>query len=212
MIEPENFILDVLQGRLNDSEGNPVRLIQSPPQYNNIPTLTIDNSAGAVILDRNKINRLIDGEPREVIETKYDIDIRLDIWCLDEDTRQTLIDQVMLCFNRALSDYYHYCSNYCDGECSTLNNSCLVDLPEYAYDKRAIKKQCPKPQELFYENLFTKYNIDLQTFNISLPYDLDELEESEAILRTRFNISFDWTDYYIIGGITSKSLSNNIEE
>lgn len=64
MIEPENFILNVLQGRLNDSEGNPVRLIQSPPQYNNIPCLTIDNSAGAVILDRNKTNILINDKPQ----------------------------------------------------------------------------------------------------------------------------------------------------
>ena len=207
MIEPENFILDCLQGRLTDSEGNPVRLIQSPPQYNNIPCLTIDNSAGAVILDRNKINKLIDGEPQEVIETKYDIDIRLDIWCLDEDTRQTLIDQLQVCFFKAISDHYTYCTAYMDGSCE-----CVLENGEYELDKRGSKSQCPCPNQLPYENLFTKYNIDLQTFNISLPYDLDELEESEAILRTRFNISFDWTDYYIIGGITSKSLSNNIEE
>lgn len=207
MIEPENFILDVLQGRLTDADGNPVRLIQHPPQYNNIPTLTIDNSAGAVILDRNKTNIQIDGEPQEVIETKYDIDIRLDIWALNEDDRQTLIDQVQVCFFKAISDHYEYCTAYMDGSCE-----CVLENEEYELDKRGSKSQCPFPQDLPYENLFTKYNIDLQTFNISLPYDLDELEESEAILRTRFNISFDWTDYYIIGGITSKSLSNNIEE
>lgn len=207
MIEPENFVLDVLQGKLTDTEGNPVRLIQHPPQYNNIPCLTIDNSAGAVILDGNKINRLIDGEPREVIETKYDIDIRLDIWALNEDDRQTLINQVRFCFFKAMSDHYTYCTAYMNGSCE-----CVVENGEYETDKRGSKYQCPLPLNFPYENLFTKYNIDLQTFNISLPYDLDELEESEAILRTRFNISFDWTDYYIIGGITSKSLSNNIEE
>ena len=207
MIEPEQFILDCLQGRLTDSEGNPVRLIQSPPQYNNIPCLTVDNSAGAVILDRNKINKLIDGEPREVIETKYDIDIRLDIWALSEEDRQALIDQVQVCFFKAISDHYTYCTAYMDGSCE-----CVLESGEYELDKRGSKNQCPFPHNYPYENLFTKYNIDLQTFNISLPYDLDELEESEAILRTRFNISFDWTDYYIIGGITSKSLSNNIEE
>lgn len=212
MIKPEFFILDVLQGKLTDTEGNPVRLIQNPPAYNNMPTLTIDTSASNAVLESNKTNITINGERQEVIETVYEADLRIDIWCLDEDTRETLIDQVMLCFNRALSDYYHYCSNYCDGECSTLNNSCLVDLPEYAYDKRAIKKQCPKPKDLSYENLFTKYDIDLYTFSITPPYNLDDLEETEAILRTRFNISFDWTDYYIIGGIVSESLSNNIEE
>lgn len=207
MIEPENFILDVLQGRLTDADGNSVRLIQHPPQYNNIPTLTIDNSAGAVILDRNKINKLIDDEPQEVIETRYDIDIRLDIWALNEDDRQTLIDQVQVCFFKAISDHYTYCTAYMDGSCD-----CVVNDSEYEFDKRTVKGQCPCPNQLPYENLFTKYNIDLQTFNISLPYDLDELEESEAILRTRFNISFDWTDYYVIGGIVSESLSNNIEE
>lgn len=207
MIEPENFLLSILQGRLTDADGNSVRLIQHPPQYNNIPCLTVDNSAGAVILDRNKINKLIDGEPQEVIETKYDIDIRLDIWALDESDRQTLIDQVQVCFFKAISDHYTYCTSYMDESCD-----CVVNDSEYEFDKRASKGQCPCPNQLPYENLFTKYNIDLQTFNISLPYNLDELEESEAILRTRFNISFDWTDYYIIGGIVSESLSNNIME
>ena len=205
MIEPENFILSVLEGRLNDIEGNPVRLIQSPPQYNNIPCLTVDNSAGAVILDRNKINKLINGEPQEVIETRYDIDIRLDIWALSEEDRQTLIDQVQVCFFKAISDHYTYCTAYMNESCD-----CVVNDDEYEYDKRAVKGQCPLTNQLPYENLFTKYNIDVQTFNISLPYDLDELEETEAILRTRFNISFDWTDYYVIGGIVSESLSNNI--
>jgi hypothetical protein len=173
-----------------------------------MPTLTIDNSASNAVLNSNKTNITINGERQEVIETLYDADLRIDIWCLDEETRQILIDQVMLCFNRALSDYYQYCTNYCDGKCSTLNDICLVDLPEYEYDKRAIKKQCPKAQELSYENLFTKYDIDLYTFSISPPYDLDELEESEAILRSRFNISFEWTDYYVIGGKTSHDIKN----
>lgn len=207
MIEPEKFILDCLQGRLTDSEGNPVRLIQSPPQYNNMPCLTVDNSAGADILSQNKHNIIVDEEPMEVIETKYDIDIRLDIWALNENDRQALIDQVQICFFKAISDHYTYCTSYIDGSCD-----CVVNDSEYELDKRAIKKQCPLPQTLPYENLFTKYNIDLQTFNLSLPYNLDELEETEAILRTRFNIRFDWTDYYIIGGLTSKSLSNNIME
>ena len=207
MIEPENFILDVLQARLTDSEGNPVRLIQNPPAYNNMPTLTIDTSASNAVLERNKTNIQIDGEPQEVIETKYDIDIRLDIWALSEDDRQTLIDQVQVCFFKAISDHYTYCTSYMDESCN-----CIVNDDEYEFDKRASKNQCPCPNQLPYENLFTKYNIDLQTFNISLPYNLDELEETEAILRTRFNISFDWTDYYIIGGIVSESLSNNIEE
>ena len=212
MIKPEFFILDVLQGKLSDGKGNPVRLIQHPPSYNAMPCLTIDNSASNAVLNSNKTNITINGERQEVIETLYDADLRIDIWCLDEETRQILIDQVMLCFNRALSDYYQYCSNYCDGECSTLDETCLVDLPEYAYDKRCIKRQCPIPKELSYENLFTKYNIDLYTFSISPPYDLDELEESEAILRSRFDIRFNWTDYYVIGGIVSKSVSNITEE
>ncbi len=207
MIDVENFILDCLQGRLKDTEGNEVRLIQTPPQYNNMPTLTIDNSAGATILNRNKTNILIDNEPQEVIETKYDIDIRLDIWALSEDDRQCLIEQVQDCFFKAIADHYTYCTSYMNESCN-----CVVDDSEYELDKRAVKGQCPCPKDLPYENLFTKYNIDVQTFNISLPYNLDELEETEAILRSRFNISFDWTDYYVIGGIVSKSVSNNITE
>ena len=207
MIEPEKFILDCLQGKLNDSGGQEVRLIQQPPQYNNIPCLTIDNSAGATILERNKRNIKIDGEAQEVIETKYEIDIRLDIWALDESDRQSLIDGVQVAFYKAISDNYIYCTSYMDESCD-----CVVNDSEYENDKRASKGQCPCPHQLPYENLFTKYNIDIQTFNLSLPYNLDELEETEAILRTRFNISFDWIDYYVIGGIVSESVSNNIME
>jgi hypothetical protein len=203
MIEAERFILDCLQGRLSDSDGNPVRLIQAPPQYSNIPCLTIDNSAGADILSRNKNNILIDDEPQEVIETKFDIDIRLDIWALSEDDRQYLIEQVQDCFFKALADHYTYCTSYMNNTCN-----CVVNNSEYEHDKRAVKCQCPCPTTLPYENLFTKYNIDVQTFNISLPYNLDELEESEAILRSRFNISFEWTDYYVIGGKTSHDIKN----
>ena len=207
MIKPEKFLLSVLQGRLTDNDGNEVRLIQTPPNYNNIPTLTIDNSAGAAILSRNKNNILIDDEPQEVIETLFDVDIRLDIWASSEDDRQCLIEQVQDCFFKALADHYTYCTSYMNESCD-----CVVNDSEYEFDKRAVKGQCPCPRELPYENLFTKYNIDVQTFNLSLPYNLDELEESEAILRTRFNIRFEWTDYYVIGGITSKSVSNITEE
>lgn len=213
MLKTEFFALNILQGKLTDTEGNPVRLIQHPPNYNAMPCLTIDTSASNAVLESNKTNITIDGERQEVIETLYEADLRIDLWCLDEDTRETLIEQIKLCFNRALSDYYQYCTNYCNGKCSSLNNQyCLVDLPEYEYDKRAVKKQCPKPRELSYENIFTKYDVNLYTFSISPPYNLDELGESEPILRSRFDIRFDWTDYYVIGGITSKSLSNNSTE
>ena len=211
MMKMEYFILDVLQGKLN-VDGESVRLIQTPPQYNNIPCLTVDNSAGARTLNSNKMNIRVDNRMQEAIVTLYEIDLRLDIWALDEDTRQSLIEQVKTCFNQALSDHHHYCSSYSDGECTPLGQPCLVDLPEYATDKRAVKKQCPCPHELPYENLWTKYHIDMTTFTINPAYDLDELNETEPLLRSRFDITFNYEDYYVIGGKTSHDIKNKTME
>lgn len=212
MIKPEFFVLDVLQGKLTDTDGNPVRLIQHPPSYNSMPCLSIDNSAGARTLNSNKMNIRVDNRMQEAIVTLYEIDLRLDIWALDEDTRQSLIDQVRTCFYQALSDHHHYCSSYDNGECTPLGQPCLVDLPEYATDKRAVKKQCPCPHELPYENLWTKYHIDMTTFTINPAYDLDELNETEPLLRSRFDIRFNWRDYYVIGGKTSHDIKNETME
>ena len=207
MMKMEHFILDVLQGRLTDVNGESVRLIQAPPQYNNIPTITIDNSAGTSILNSNKTNITFDGRRQEAIITEYEADLRLDIWALKETTRQTLINQITECFMKALSDHYTYCTSYNNGTCE-----CIVETPEYAHDKRAIKKQCPTPHDLPYENLWTKYNIDLASFTLTPAYDLDELNETEPVLRSRIDISFNYTDYYIIGGKTSQNIRNQTED
>ena len=207
MMKMEYFILEVLQGKLT-VDGESVRLIQAPPQYNNIPCLTIDNSAGARILDSNKYNIRVDNRMQEAITTLYEIDLRLDIWALTEETRQSLINQVQTCFYQALSDHYQYCTRYNNGECETLDGHCLATTRDYANDKRAVKHQCPCPHELGYENLWTKYHIDISTFTLNPAYDLDELNETEPVLRSRFDISFNYKDCYIIGGKTSQDLIN----
>ena len=212
MHKMEFFILDVLQGRLTDVNGESVRLIQAPPQYNNMPTLTIDNSAGTHTLNSNKTNITVNNRRQEAIVTEYETDLRLDIWALSEEDRQTLIEQVETCFYMALSDHYQYCSRYSDGDCETLESSCLATSNDYALDKRAIKHQCPCPTRLNYENLWTKYNIDPASFTLTPAYDLDELNETKPILRSRIDISFNYTDYYIIGGKTSQNIRNQTED
>lgn len=207
MMKMEHFILDVLQGRLTDVNGESVRLIQAPPQYNNIPCITVDNSVGTHTLDSNKTNITIDNQRVEAIVTQYETDLRIDIWALKETTRQTLIQQINECFMKALSDHYTYCTNYNNGTCE-----CIVENPEYQHDKRACKGQCPTPHDLPYENLWTKYNIDLASFTLTPAYDLDELNETKPILRSRIDISFNYTDYYIIGGKTSQTISNKTED
>lgn len=207
MMKMEFFILDVLQNKLTDVNGEPVRLIQAPPQYNNVPCLTIDNSAGTRTLNSNKTNISVDGRMQEAIWTLYETDLRIDIWALTEQTRQSLINQVQSCFNKALSDHYEYCTSYNNKTCD-----CIVEQPEYANDKRAVKKQCPCPKELPYENLWTKYHIDITTFTLNPAYDIDKLNETEPILRSRFDISFNYEDYYVIGGITSENILNKTED
>lgn len=196
----EYFILDVLQGKL-ELDGEPVRLIQAPPNYNNIPCLTIDNSAGARTLNSNKYNIPTDDGMREAIVTEYEIDLRLDIWVLNEKDRQSLINQVNTLFYQALSDHYQYCTSYMNGECE-----CIVQ--DYPDDKRGSKHQCPNPHDYPYENLWTKYDIDQSTFTINPAYDLDQLNETEPILRSRLDITFNYKDEYIIGGTNINKIQN----
>ena len=206
MMKMEYFILDTLQGRLTLDEKS-VRLIQAPPQYNNIPCLTVDNSVGSRVLNSNKRNITVNTHRVEAIETEYEADLRLDLWTLTEKQRQSLIEQVTTCFNQALSDHYQYCTSYMEETCQ-----CIVEDPEYALDKRAIKNQCPDPYHYPYENLWSKYHIDQKTFTISSPYNLDELGETEPILRSRFDISFNYKDYYFIGGKLSENIINQTED
>ena len=162
---------------------------------------------GTSILNSNKTNITFDGRRQEAIITEYEADLRLDIWALKETTRQTLINQITECFMKALSDHYTYCTSYNNGTCE-----CIVENPEYQHDKRACKGQCPTPHDLPYENLWTKYNIDLASFTLTPAYDLDELNETEPVLRSRIDISFNYTDYYIIGGKTSQNIRNQTED
>lgn len=210
----ESLLLTVLQGKLFIGEDN-VRLIQYPLDKNLIPCLTVDTSVGDSILFRNKYNvpvvekdtrgHIINKKMQEAIVTDWETFVRLSIWCLNEKTRYNLILQVEECFNKALADNHEYCTSYMNDTCP---DKCLAEKEWYQLDKRAIKGQCPKPYDLPYENVWTRYNIDLSTFNMSKPYSMDELNETKPLLRSIFDIKFNYTTEYIIGGKISEHIKN----
>lgn len=210
----ESLLLTVLQGKLFIDDNN-VRLIQYPLDKNLMPCLTVDTSVGDSIIWRNKYNvpivekdtrgHIINKKMQEAIVTQYETLVRLSIWCLKEKTRHNLIMQVEECFNKALADNYQYCTSYMNDTCPV---KCLTEQEWYQLDKRAIKGQCPKPYDLPYENVWTRYNIELSSFNMSKAYSIDELTETKPLLRSIFDIRFVYTTEYIIGGKISEHIKN----
>ena len=221
MKKPIYAILRVLQGNIKIND-NDVRLIQAPPETDNTPCITIDDSGGTRMLGKwftNKDLPLLQGHPQydpqdpgklysqQVIVEKRGIDLDLNIWCNTEDERESIINQIHYLFYLAQSDHYSYCINYDkeNGNCKTLEDTCpsLTSLE----DMRGVKQQCINPSEYGYQNIFTTYDIVRASFDVEPAYPLDDLNTETMTLRSVIRVSCDYYDYHRIGGKISETIS-----
>ena len=224
MIKPIHAILRVLQGHIILSDNREVRLIQSPPQIDNTPCITIDNSSGTRTLEKHITNidlPLPSSHPQydpnnpeklfsqQVIREKRGVDLDLNIWCNTEDERAEIIQIIRTLFYLAQSDNYRFCKNYDEntGCCSYLQEVC----PTYeltAGHMRGTKGQCLNPSEYGYENIFTTYDMVRHSFDVEPAYDLDDYDKENMTLRSIIRVSVDYYDYHRIGGIVSDNILN----
>lgn len=135
--------------------------------------------------------------PEEVIQSQYDVQVWINIWCNNEEERTTLVDEVEQRILQALADHYTTCNNYHDGQCTFLSDECATLNITNA---RTAKNQCPYPNTYEYCNWFNKNNILKRSFAITGKQDMDELDLTKPVLRTIIRVDMNYYTIYNIGG------------
>jgi len=218
MIKPIQAIIRMLQGRIILNDGTDVRIVKRDYPIDKTPCITIDNSSGTAVIqknitnkdyvipkthpqyDPNKPNQTIS---QQVIREQRNITLDLSVWCDNEDERDEITDKISELFYQIQSDHYTFCANYNNGNCTFLKDECQVDDNSF----RGVKKQCPKPTEYHYQNLFTIFDIIRATFDVAPSYILDDLTTNPPVRRSIIRVSFSYYDYYNIGGAVSEKIT-----
>ena len=203
MNKPIQLIVEVLHGNvlINDS---PVKLVKQASPIDQTPCITIDDSGGAVVLQKHITNKLVNGEPVQVLRERKNTTIQIQVWCDTEKERETITNQITQLFNRVQTDHYMYCQQYNNGECETLEKECQAR--NNTTNKRGAKQQCPYPTKYQYSNLFSKYDIIRNTFNLEPPFTLDDTTTKQPVLRSIYKLTMTYHTDYIIGGNTIHDL------
>lgn len=215
MIKPLHALIYMLQGRVILEDNTDVRIIKREYPIDKTPCITIDDSTE--IIQRNITNKdykLDTSHPQydetnpdkkisqQVIREEKKATLDLNIWCDSEDDRDEITDKILALLYQVQSDYYQFCKQYDNGNCTTLDETCKVN----DFTGRGVKHQCPHPTQYNYQNVFSAYDIIRSSFNVEPPYTLDELDTQPAILRSIIRVEFSYYDYYNIGGAVSPKL------
>lgn len=220
MIKPLQVMLYILQGKIILNDSTDVRIVKREYPIDKTPCITIET--GSTIVQKHVIDKdckLPSTHPQydhehpdrlvsqQVIREERSVDVDLHIWCDDEESRDEITTLISKLFYQVQSDYYKYCSNYQNGDCTYLQESCKVSDDSM----RGVKKQCPKPEDYHYENVFTRFDIIRNSFDVAPAFDLDDLTTNPPIRRSIIRVSFSYYDYHVIGGAISQNLLINEE-
>lgn len=136
----------------------------------------------------------------------YSADVWVNVWCSTEEERTSLINAIRLRFNQLEASHYTTCSNFnfSDNCCSKLETECEALTLDTG---RTNKGQCPNLSN--FTSFFETFNIPQRTFNVNSTTDLDELSESETVLRTIFKLNMQYYAFYPIGGRVFDSITFN---
>lgn len=215
-------LLKILYNNVTLKDGTVIKVIKRPYPQDMTPCITIDNSGGTAIIQKNITNKeypISENHPQydsnnpnqtisqQVIREERRISLEISIWCDTENQRDEITEKMMELFYKVQSDYYKFCKNYNDGDCLYLDDGCQVD----SSSGRGVKKQCPKPTEYDYENIFKQFDIIRATFDVTPPYILDDVTTNPPTLRSIIEVTFSYYDYHIIGGAVSERLTFNGE-
>lgn len=136
----------------------------------------------------------------------YSADVWVNVWCSTEEERTSLINAIQLRFNQLEASHYTTCSNFNfnDNCCSKLETECEALTLDTG---RTNKGQCPNLSN--FTSFFETFNIPQRSFNLNSMTDLDELSESETVLRTIFKLNMQYYAFYPIGGRVFDSITFN---
>lgn len=217
MIKPIHALIRMLQGRVILKDNTDVRIVKRTYPIDKTPCITIDNSGGTALIQKHITNKdyiIPETHPQydpenpnqtisqQVIREERSIDLDLNVWCDDEDQRDEITEKISNLFYQLQSDHYTFCQQYDDGECKYLNRSCQVDDTT----PRGVKKQCPKPKEYHYQNIFNIFDIIRASFDVAPSFILDDTTTTPPVLRSIIRVSFSYYEYYNIGGAVSEKI------
>lgn len=206
----EKAILKILQGNIEYSTNNVPVVVRNSP-LDETPCLTIKQAGGLMIPNSKRFLQVTDDNDNriQVMQKMYSSNIRLDVWCNNEEEREAIINNIDLIFNMIETDNYRFCTNY-----NKTNNNCIFlnDLCESltVVTGKTSKEKCPYPKDNHYESFFKRNHIVRNSFTIGQKTDLDELNIIQPVLRTIIPINMEYYTYYTIGGIEFNDL--NIED
>ena len=190
------FLLDTLYHRIKINNVF-VPIVKQSQIRDKTPCITLDNQ------NTNLQATYYTYDPLEHFNRRFDATTVVNIWCNSETERQKILDQVDDCFNAILNEYYQYCTKYEDGYCTSLETDCKT---LESLSSRAYKNQCPRPLEYGYENLFTKYHVNPNTFGVDQGVDNDEYDKKDVLLRTMITVTLEYVIVYDVGGKISEKL------
>ena len=140
------------------------------------------------------------------IRRLYSAEVWINIWCNTEEERTSLIDAVTTRFNQLEAHHYTTCSNFdfTENNCKITGECCEALTSQSG---RANKGQCPNLE--IYTSFFETNLIPERSFHIQSMTDLDELTESESVLRTIFKLEMEYYKLNRIGGRVFQDIKIN---
>lgn len=181
---------------------------QSSP-IDQTPCITIDDTGGVAVFQKHITTRKVDQEMKQVLQERKNATVQIHVWCDSEKEREEINNQIMTLFYQMQTDHYMFCTNYEEGVCKYLETAC--PSIDDSSNMRTSKNQCPNPKEYGYCNLFKKYHIIRNTFNLEPPFSLDDLTTTRPTLHSVFKCTMTYHTYYTIGGNTIQDIIFNEE-
>ena len=193
----EKAVWDLLNGKVKLDDFDVISLVRRLTSEDETPCITIQQAAEV------QLNRQVMPGKHEVIMTRNNVEVWINIWANTEEERNYIINQVEHRINQALANHYTTCANYNQGNCDFLEDACAA---LNITNGRTAKSQCPYPKDYNYKSWFIQNKIIKNTFTISGRQDMDELNITQPVLRTLIKLDFDYFRTYDLGGQEIKDI------
>jgi hypothetical protein len=180
----ERFIIDLLQDNIiYDNKIVEVRRSFLPSAE--LPCITLDLQGDEIMHTFRTF------ENTEKFFSRINGNIKINTWCNDEQARESINNQIQECFIKASNHHYIYCTNYNDGNCTTLGKPCQATTINTS---RTIKYKCPDPDANNYQSLFSKHMISDGTCVLEPAFFIDEINEHPPILHSVLKIHCEYME------------------
>ena len=193
----EKAVWDLLNGNVKLDDVDVISLVRRLTSEDETPCITIQQAAEV------QLNRQVMHCKHEVIMTRNNVEVWINIWANTEEERDNILNQVEHRINQALANHYTTCANYNQGNCDFLEDACAA---LNITNGRTAKNQCPYPKDYNYKSWFIQNKIIKNTFTISGRQDMDELNITQPVLRTLIKLDFDYFRTYDLGGQEIKDI------